>query len=328
LARLISPEEFGLVSIATIFLGFSKIVSQLGMGAAIIQKKTITPAHIRTAYTTSLSIGLCFCCLTYILSESIALYFNMPELSKVLRFVSCIFIIDSFISISQSLLQRNLRMKQFAISDFISYLIAFGFLGVSLAFLGYGLYALVYAYILQAILRAIMVSYLQPHSILPYFDKKSFNDLVFFGGGHTIARIANYIAGQADNLVVGKMLNASALGYYSRAYQLMVTPVNLIGQSLNIVLFPALASVQTDIPKVKNAYYKSIQLVAYASLLISAILFVNAREIVLILLGDQWLEVIIPFQILATGTLFRMSYKIGDSLIKLLATYIKELYFK
>ncbi|MFT4684254.1 MAG: O-antigen/teichoic acid export membrane protein [Dokdonia sp.] len=318
LARLVTPEEFGIIAIATIFIGFSKIFSQLGMGAAIVQKKAITTSQIRTAYTTSLFIGVFFCVLTWLFSNNIALYFKMPELSKVLKYISCIFIIDSFISVSQSLLQRNLKMKYFALTELVSYLISFGILGVVLAFLDYGIYALVYSYILQAVLRAIMVSYFEPHSIFPFFNKKSFNELFFFGSGHTLAKIANYFAGQGDNLVVGKMLNGDALGYYSRAYQLMVMPVRLIGQSLNIVLFPVLASVQTDIIKVKNAYYKSIQLVAYASLLISAVLFVNAKEIVLILLGKNWLEVIVPFQILAIGTIFRMSYKVSDTLIKAL----------
>lgn len=316
LARLVSPEEFGVVAIATIFLGFSKIFSQLGMGAAIVQKKEITKEHIRTAYTTSLFIGIFFCALTLVFSDNIAIYFNMPELSQVLKYVSCIFVIDSFISVSQSLLQRKLRMKHFALAELISYLISFGALGVLLAYSGYGVYALVYAYILQAVLRAIVLSYLEPHSILPFFDNKSFSDLFFFGSGHTLAKIANYFASQGDNLIVGKMLSADALGYYSRAYQLMVAPVNLIGQSLNIVLFPALASVQMDLIKVKKAYYKSIQLVTYASFIISAVLFVNAKEIVLILLGENWLDVIVPFQILAVGTVFRMASKIGDSLIK------------
>lgn len=328
LARLITPEEFGVVSIAIIFLGFSKTFSQLGMGAAIVQKKTITTAHIRTAYTTSLLIGAFFCIITVIFSEHIASYFEMPQLDRVLKYVSSIFIIDSFISISQSLLQRNMKMKHFALTDLISYLISFGFLGVALAYKGYGLYALVYAYILQAVLRAVMVSYLEPHSILPFFNKNSFNDLVFFGGGHTLAKIANYFAGEADKLVVGKMINADALGYYSRAYQLMVAPVRLIGQSLNIVLFPALSSVQTDIERVKNAYYKSTQLVAYASLIISVVLVINAREVVLILLGENWTDVIVPFQILAAGTIFRMSYKIGDSLVKALGDVYRRAIFQ
>lgn len=324
LARLVAPEEFGVISIAIIFLGFSKIFSQLGMGAAIVQKETITIKHIRTAYTTSLFIGIFFCILTLIFSNKVAAYFDMPELTRVLKYVSSIFIIDSFISVSQSLLQRNLKMKFFALTELISYLIAFGVLGVSLAFLGYGLYALVYAYIAQAAIRAIMVSYLEPHSIIPFFDKKSFKELFYFGSGQTIAKTANYFAGQGDNLVVGKMLSATDLGYYSRAYQLMVAPVALIGQSLNIVLFPALASIQTDMEKVKRAYFKSTQLVAYASLIISVILFINAKEIVLILLGKNWLEVIVPFQILAVGTIFRMSYKISDSLIKALGDVHKR----
>ena len=159
LARLISPEDFGVVAISTIFLGFSKIFSQLGMGAAIVQKETITKKHIRTAYTSSLLIGVFFCVLTQLFSNKFAIYFEMPELSRVLKFVSSLFIIDSFISVSQSLLQRKLRMKLFALTELISYLIGFGVLGVPLAIMGYGMYALVYASILQAVIRAIMVSY-------------------------------------------------------------------------------------------------------------------------------------------------------------------------
>lgn len=324
LARLVAPEDFGVISIAIIFLGFSKIFSQLGMGAAIVQRKAITTEHVRTAYTTSLIIGVFFCVLSILFSKHFATYFNMPELSKVLKYISSIFIIDSFISVSQSLLQRKLRMKFFALSELVSYLIGFGIVGVILAFLNYGLYALVYAYIVQALIRAIIVSILEPHSIIPYFNKASFKELFFFGSGHTVAKIANYFAGQGDNLVIGKMLSADALGYYSRAYQLMVAPVRLIGQSLNVVLFPALSSIQTDKEKVKRAYFKSSKLVAYASLLFSAILFINAREIVLILLGKNWLQVVIPFQILAVGTIFRMSYKISDSLIKALGDVHKR----
>ncbi|GAA3777142.1 lipopolysaccharide biosynthesis protein [Corallibacter vietnamensis] len=318
LARLVVPAEFGVISIATVFIGFSRIFSQLGMGAAIVQKKVVTTCHIRTAFTTSLVIGTFFCVLIQVFANQIAVYFEIQELALVLKLISSIFIIDSFITISQALLQRKMRMKYFALTELISYAIGFGALGIVLAFYGYGVYALVFAYILQAIIRAIILSFFEPHSIIPYFNKKSFKDLFFYGSGQTIAKIANYVAGQGDNLIVGKMLTASDLGFYSRAFQLMVAPVNLIGQSLNIVLFPALASVQTDMKKVKNAFYKSTQLVAYASLIISGILIVNAREVVLILLGENWLQVVVPFQILAVGTIFRMSYKISDSLIKAL----------
>ncbi len=324
LARLISPDDFGVVAIGTVFIGFSKIFSQLGMGAAIVQRREISTSHIRTAFSISLFLGIFFCLITVMLSNHIALYFEMTELSTVLKMVSIIFIIDSFVSVSQAIIQRKLKMKYYALTELISYLIAFGGLGVTLAFLNYGMYALVYASILQAILRAIMVSYLEPHSVIPFFKKESFYDLFFFASGQTFAKIANYFAGEGDNLVVGKMLSADALGNYSQAYKLMVAPVRLIGQSLNIILFPVLASVQRDRTRVRRAYYRSIQFVAYTSLIISVVLFVNAEEIVLILLGSEWLQVVIPFQILAIGTIFRMSYKVSDSLIKALGDVYKR----
>ena len=180
LARLISPDDFGVVAIGTVFIGFSKIFSQLGMGAAIVQRREISTSHIRTAFSISLFLGIFFCLLTVMLSNQVALYFEMTELSTVLKMVSIIFIIDSFVSVSQAIIQRKLKMKYYALTELISYLIAFGGLGVTLAFLNYGMYALVYASILQAILRAILVSYLEPHSVIPFFKRESFYDLFFF----------------------------------------------------------------------------------------------------------------------------------------------------
>lgn len=324
LARLITPEEFGVVSIALVIIGLSKIFSQLGLSVALVQRPEIDFSHIRTAFTSSLVIGVFFTFIFYFSSDFVAKFFNSDSLSLVLKLISVNFFLDSFTTVSQALIQRKMNMKLIASSDLISYSIGYGFIGIVLAYRGEGMFALVFANISQAIVKAIFLGIVQPHSYIPFWNKQAFMEMIPFGMGHTFAKVANYFAGQGDYLVVGKVLDAEALGFYSRAYQLMSAPVKLVAQSLNNVLFPAIASIQGDLGKVERVYFKSIKLVAYASLVVSVIVIVNAREIVLLLLGENWLEVILPFQILASGTIFRMSYKISDSLIRALGDVYKR----
>jgi PST family polysaccharide transporter len=137
-----------------------------------------------------------------------------------------------------------------------------------------------------------------------------------FGGGFTIARIGNYLSGEADNLVVGRFLGAEALGLYSRAYYLMSVPASLFGQVLDRVLFPAMAKVQHDRRRLGLAFKRGIAVTALTILPLSVALLLLAPELIRVLLGPRWSEAIVPFQILVVGMLFRSSYKLSDSLAR------------
>jgi O-antigen/teichoic acid export membrane protein len=132
----------------------------------------------------------------------------------------------------------------------------------------------------------------------------------------TIAKMGNFLANQGDNLVVGRMLGAGALGIYGRAYQFMVMPAGLFGTALDKALFPAMAKVQDDKHRLGKAYLTGVSFIALVAIPLSVILVLLAPEIVIILLGPKWTEVILPFQILACSLLFRMSYKMSDSLAR------------
>ncbi|HTF28020.1 MAG TPA: oligosaccharide flippase family protein, partial [Flavitalea sp.] len=117
-----------------------------------------------------------------------------------------------------------------------------------------------------------------------------------------------------DNLVVGRMLGAAALGIYGRAYQFMVMPAGLFGNALDKALFPAMAKVQGDKPRLAKAYLTGVRLIALIAIPLSFLIFLLAPEIIRILLGPEWIEVTLPLQVLACSLLFRMSYKMSDSL--------------
>ncbi len=314
LARLVTPDEFGIIGIALIVIGFSQLFIYMGIGPALVQRKELEERHLTTGFTVSLFTGISFSILLVLLAPFISHFFRMDGLIPVLRVISVVFFINTLTLIGQSLLQRNMNFKEIAKINILSFFFGYGATGVIMAYLGFGVWALVGANIAQAILITILTVKHQKFPKRLSFDIDAFKDLMFFGGGMTISRVANYIAMQGDNLVAGRTLGAASLGIYGRAYQLMVMPAELFGSALDKALFPAMAQVQDDKKKLAEAYMTGINAVALISIPLSVLFVFLAPEIVTLLLGKNWNGAIVPFQYLSIILLFRMSYKISDSL--------------
>src|SRR5690606_16214872 len=135
-----------------------------------------------------------------------------------------------------------------------------------------------------------------------------------YGGGITLGTLFNYGASQGDYMIVGRLLGAGALGVYSRAYQLMAMPATNLAVGLQAVIFPGMSQLKADLYHLRRLYFTSIAAVTFLCAPFIAAFIILAREIVLVLLGPDWLETIVPLQILALGTLFRTTYKIDHSL--------------
>lgn len=324
LARLVKPSDFGLVGIALIVIEFAKMISHLGIGPALVQRKDIERRHLTTGFTLSLLIGGFFALLLVFSSSHIATFFRMPDLTKILQVLSLIFLIDSFTLIAQALMQRNMKFRISAAIEVTSYILGYGAVGIGLGYAGWGVWALVAASLGQSFLLTALLLCFQSFPKKIGFDKSAFRELIFFGGGFTIAKIANYLATQGDNLIVGRMLGPASLGIYGRAYQFMVMPANLFGNSLDRTLFPAIAKVQDDQPRIARGYLTGVSIIALVACPCSILMFLLAPEIVMILLGPGWLEVIPPFQILACSLFFRMSYKMSDSLSRATGTVYRR----
>lgn len=324
MARLITPEEFGIAGAALIVIGFSQLITQLGVGPAIVQRKELLDVHIYTGFSLSVFMGFCFTLLLYFTAEIISNFFGMNELTPILKVLALVFIIESLAVISQSLVQRNMRFKLMSTISAMSFFIGYGIVGIVLSFLDFGVWALIYAHIAQTIIRSISIVIVQKHTVKLKFDIKAFKELIYFGGGFTIARIANYFAGQGDNIVIGRSLGASSLGVYGRAYQFIVMPVTLIGTALDKVLFPIMAKIQNDKKQLENIFIKGINGFSIITFPLSVFVIILAPEIVHFVLGNNWTEVIVPFQILSLGLYFRVSYRISDSLARALGNVYKR----
>lgn len=315
-ARLLSPTEFGIVGAAMIVIGFSQIFSQLGIGPAIVQRTDLNMVHLRVGFTISLILGGLVGIVFFFSAPYLAVFFRMPQLKPVVEVLAWVFPITGLSVVGQALLQRNMQFKKLALIDLFSYALCYGVLGIVLAMIGWGVWALVFAQIGQVLCSTVILLAMHPETIGIRYETAEIRQLVNYGFGFSLARIANYVATQADNLVVGKWMGPAALGIYGRAYQFLMMPATQIGTVADKVLFPAMAEVQDDKARLSRAYLTGVAIITMATLPLSGLLIILAPEIIRVLLGMKWMAVVQPFQVLAAVLVFRTSYKMSDSLTR------------
>lgn len=324
LARLLSPEDFGLLGAAMIFVGFAALISQLGVGPAIVQRSELTSIHIRVGFTLSILLSLALTLSLWVVTPFVAMFFHSDELRNVLPVISLNFFFAGFGVVATSVLRRNLQFDKLMRIDVASYLFGYALVGITLAWLGYGVWALVGATLAQSSLKSVLLLLSQRHSIIPSLARQELRDLIHFGGGFTLARIFNYGATQGDYFVVGRILGPASLGVYTRAYQLMMLPGRYFGQVLSTVLFPAMAKIQNDRQRLTKTYLTGVAILSLTCAPIGVLMVVMAPEIVEVLLGPKWSEAVIPFQLLAVGVMARVSYKLDDALARALGVMYKR----
>ncbi len=188
------------------------------------------------------------------------------------------------------------------------------FTAVVMAYMGFGVWALVGAQLAQASVHTLGYWIFEPHSMVPSLRKDAFKDLFGYSAGTTLARIPNAIAQQGDRVMVGRYLGDNALGIYGRAVQLMLIPAQLFGQVTSQVLFPALAEIQEDKAKLKRAYATAMGVVTVSTLPLGVLMAAVSGEILFVVLGDGFLAADTTFKILSFAIVIRTGYKLSDSL--------------
>lgn len=315
LARLLDPKQFGLVSGAIIAVYFTTVLAESGVGAAIVQRRELTRDHVRVGFTVSVVLGVLCWAVLALMAPGLEDLLRLPGLTPVLRVVAVILIINN-LTVGDYLLARRLQFGRLALAESTAYAVGYGGVAISLAFFGFGAWSIVGGQLGQSAVRLLMLTCLAPHSVVPLARRGPLRDLLGYGGGYSIGRIANWAASQMDNLVVSRYLGAAALGLYGRAYQLVQMPANLVGQVANEVLFPAMASVQDDRATLRRVFTLTIATMAALALPISLVAAITSKGLVRLLLGEDWLPLRAAFDVIIFGLLFRTSSKLTDSMAK------------
>jgi O-antigen/teichoic acid export membrane protein len=316
LARLLTPADFGVVGASLIVTGIARTFTEGLVGPAVTQRQTLRAEHVRTAFALSVFTGVAAMLLIMASAPTFAAWFRIPALGPIARGLSLVFLIQSLAVVPLSLLQRELRFRELAKIEMASFLVGFAVVGVALALLHAGPWALVGAHVGQNAVKAALLLRLRPHERSLRVDRRAARDLLSFGGGHTVAKALNHVALQGDYVVVGRWLSAAALGVYGRAYELAATPAILLGTVLDYVLFPKMSSFQDDRSRLRRSYLVATSLSSTLMTPVLVLAVVLAPEVVAVVLGSGWEAVVVPLQVLACGLLWRTAYKLSDSLAK------------
>jgi O-antigen/teichoic acid export membrane protein len=307
LARLLSPRDYGLVGLAAVYVGLAAVLSQFGIGAALIQRIELTPRFVRASFTATVLIGLLTTALVWVTAPLASRILGDEGLIPIIRGLSLTFVLANPGFVAEGLSERHLAWRRLMWVEVWAFGIGYAVPALWLAFAGFGVWALVGSALGQSFLRSAILMVLQPHPKSPRIGPE-IRELLRFGGGFTLARIFNYGASQGDNFVVGRVLGIEALGYYGRAFKLMMIPVTYFASIVTKVLFPIMSRLQGDPPRLRSTYLTGAAVLGLVSAPLGALMVVTAPEIVLVVLGPKWGPTVLPFQILTAAIMLRNVY--------------------
>lgn len=326
LARILTPSEFGLMGLAMIVVSFSDIFNDLGLGPAITQKERLNATDIHAGFTYSIIFGCILLLLLWLLAPLIAIFFKNEGLISILRAISFVLLLRSVTTTPLGLMYRKMQFKKLSLIQIISYVVGYGMVGILLAYKGFGVWALVIAVISQAGFSAILYLYFSKQTLGISFNKKSFKELIYFGGGYSLTKIFSYAANQGDRIIVGRLLGVDALGLYDRGFQVVKYAPGLVGQIIDKVLFSPVARKQGDRKLIGGIYLELTYILAVIFFPFSIFIYNNAKSIVRILLGNRWDNSIIIVQIMSVSVFFLICTIIGSTMAKSLGDIYKRAY--
>lgn len=292
LARLLSPDEYGLIGMILVFSGFAAVFLDFGFGAALIQKQNTTQHHYSSVFWVNLSIGAILTLCFIAGSPMIAWFFNEPALVPLTIFLSFNFIFGSLVIVQTALLRKELLFKQLAIID-ITTLIISGGVGISLAWTGYGVWSLAWQSLLFSIARMCLVWSFSNWRPIMLFKRDAIKELFGFSANLLGFSVLNYWLRNADNLLVGRVLGTAALGIYNKSYGIMLLPTQMISQTIGQVMFPAFSSIQEDKKRIATIYLRITGVIALITFPMMVLLWLVAEDFILVVFGNQW-EAMIP----------------------------------
>ena len=308
LARLLLPEDFGIIGFAFVFIGLVEVFGDLGMSAALIQRKNenLKPIDYDTAYWAGLVWGLVlFTMLSFVVSPIAADFFNESILISIIPVLSITLLLRPLWAVHVINITRELDFKRIVVPRNISKIFA-SVIAVLMALMGFGVWSLVFQSVVSEFLVVFIYLYVSTWRPKMRFSKDSMKNIFGFGLYTTGTKIFNYLTGNFDYLLIGKLLGASPLGNYTLGYTVTYLVRSKIMEVINKVFYPVYSKVQDNLVTVKRYYLKVIKyncIIIYP-MMIGIILL--AEPLVLIGLGEKWREAIVPMQIMAAAGLVHL----------------------
>lgn len=310
LARLLSPQDYGLIAMTSILISISQAFIDSGFSSAVVRKKNRTETDLSTAFYSNVIIGVICYSIVFVLSPSIANFFGELILSPIIKVMGSIFFLFSLCNIQQAILTIKVDFKTQTFISLISVSIS-GIIGIIMAYCDYGVWSLVYQQVLAAILRTILLWVLIKWRPAASFSMDSFNDLFSFGSKMLATGIMNSVFNNLYTIIIGRSFSSATLGFYSKADQLgQFSSVNITGV-LQRVTFPILVIIQDDMPRFKKSYFKIMRLTSFVVFPLMVGLAALATPLVSILLTEKWTDTASLLQIICFALIWYPIYSLN-----------------
>ena len=297
LARVLFPEDFGLMAIVSIVIQLSRRLTNFGFTMVIVQRKEIQREHLDTVFITNFVLmGILIACL-YFFSPAIAEFFNNQKIEPIVKAVGIYFFIAAFTSVPITVLKRQMKFQELAKSNTMGQLVSTA-APVGFALAGFGVWSLVFGLLLGILteLTALLI-------YSKWFPRFTFHmwalrDVFSFGLWFYIGGFINYGINKVDFFIVGKFINVVQLGFYERAFNLMSLPRNQLALKVNSVMFSTYSRIQDDDTRTVQVIQKMLLYISIITYPLMTWMFFVAPSLILLLFGDKWVATIYPFQIM------------------------------
>ncbi len=298
LARILTPEQFGLIAMAMTLVGFLTTFHDLGISAALVRAEKPTAAFWSSAFWLNLGFGTLMTLIAYLIAPWVAVFFGEPQVEELVRLMSCVLLLHCVFLVPMAWLQRNLKFQTIAVVDLSAILIS-SIGAIVLALNGYGVWALAWQQILLYAVKAVAGMLLHRAPIRLMFEWAPIKAVLPFSLGLTGTAFVGFLNRNTDNVLIGRFLGADALGFYDRAYLMMRMPMKTLSGGLNFALYPALSAVQSDRDKLGRAYLKTVSILSAVVFPMMTGLALVVVPFVDLLFGSQWGPVAPVLRILA-----------------------------
>ena len=314
LARLLSPEDYGIVAMIAIFISLSSILVDSGFGGALVYYKDVDKKDYSTVFWMNMALSISLYILMYINAETISEFYQTPILSDLIKVLGLSVVFNSIGLIQFTILYKNLEFKTLGLISVTSYILS-ALIAIALAYWGYGVWALIAQQVLASILKTIL--YVICNRFVPdlYFSWRLLKKHWSFGSGLFFSTLLRTVYDNMYLQLIGKYCSVTNAGYYNQAKKLKDIPSNLFSNTFDTSLFPVFSKIE-DEQLFVNKYRMINRMFSFCCIPIFFIMAVLSKDIVLWLLGEKWIESAWILSIMSMGAIFYIFESISRSIFK------------
>lgn len=304
LARLLTPRDFGLIGMTTVFIAISQSFIDSGFTQALIRKQNCSQADYSTVFYFNLLISFVFYGLLILSSSLISQFFGEPTLEPIIQVLGLGLIFNALMIVQRAQLTKAINFKLQTVISVIAALTS-GLVGVSMAFAGFGVWSLVATTLSGSFMTMLFLWFLNGWRPSLVFSRTSFSEMFSFGSRLLVSGLLDTLYRNIYLLVIGRFFTAEVLGFYTRAEGFQRLPAQNLTTVIQRVSYPVLSTLQEDIPRLRSAYRRLIQNTMLIAFVLMLGLAATAEPVIITLVGEQWQQSIVYLQLLCfVGVLY------------------------